>query len=616
MGTLVGYRGKTASASPTSSIAPSGIIDTFRGSVRDFFRGPFHWDRFDRTDPFRPFAVTPAGPYQGQPVDTDHYRSAQILTPKEVKVWGLEGDGTFVANVVHGGKFWIAHIPDNPVEDVIFQRPWFERFPSSHVQARFVMKPDKKVTLYPQDGIGRPLHLSDLVCSSDGVPPLGKPYSLSEGLFGHYLMAHSVESLHKQYEDYVERQGRVVEQIPTSMPDAAKQIFFRFFLEKATTSGLSEIYRTSTYNCSTVMLDLLARALMAVKHVEVPEHELGRSIPNELRLFLRSWNVLDKDRELADLQAEFPSHPDAPPGLGQVQSSAQILPFRRRALPTIPRPAVIANRGASGFAPESTRIAYEVARDLGVDYLEGDIQRTKDGVLVVVHDEDLRRTSNVAEVFPGREFEPVHAFTYDELRQLDFGSWFSRDFVGEKVLTLEELLKIAEAGPRSIGVYLDIPNAADTPGMEKEIVDLLTERRWLDRGGAPLRSVVFQSFDADSLSELHRLAPDVPMTYLYGRSTSIGKALNEAKRVGACALGPGAAGARMGTIQTAHEAGLLVHPYTIDDPPAMKRMFRSGADGLFTRQAHKTLMMLGRLDEQKLGEVLARHLGPPRAEAA
>ena len=69
----------------------------------------------------------------------------------------------------------------------------------------------------------------------------------------------------------------------------------------------------------------------------------------------------------------------------------------------IARPAVIAHRGASYLAPEETRPAYLLARELGADYLEFDIQRTKDGVLIALHDDDLSRTTNVAEVFPGRE---------------------------------------------------------------------------------------------------------------------------------------------------------------------------------------------------------------------
>ena len=83
----------------------------------------------------------------------------------------------------------------------------------------------------------------------------------------------------------------------------------------------------------------------------------------------------------------------------------------------IPCDAVIAHRGASYQAPESTRPAYLLARDLGVDYLELDLQGTQDGVLVAVHDNSLGRNTNVAEVFPDRADAPVSSFTLDELKQ-------------------------------------------------------------------------------------------------------------------------------------------------------------------------------------------------------
>ena len=94
----------------------------------------------------------------------------------------------------------------------------------------------------------------------------------------------------------------------------------------------------------------------------------------------------------------------------------------------IAHPAVIAHRGASYDAPESTTPAYLLARDQGADYLELDLQRSSDGVLVVVHDDVLSRTSDVAERFPERKDSPVSAFTLAELKSLDAGSWFNQAY--------------------------------------------------------------------------------------------------------------------------------------------------------------------------------------------
>lgn len=114
--------------------------------------------------------------------------------------------------------------------------------------------------------------------------------------------------------------------------------------------------------------------------------------------------------------------------------------------------AIIAHRGSTFWAPEETEAAFRWARNMGADYLEIDLQRTKDGVLLALHDDNLRRTSNIESILPGREDLPVSAFTLAELRALDAGSWFNdavpenarTSFAGEKISTLEEVLKIAE----------------------------------------------------------------------------------------------------------------------------------------------------------------------------
>ena len=91
-------------------------------------------------------------------------------------------------------------------------------------------------------------------------------------------------------------------------------------------------------------------------------------------------------------------------------------------------PTVMAHRGASYLAPEETALSYRLAQAVRADFLEADIQRTKDGVLIPLHDDTLERTTNVRDVFPGREKQPVSAFTWEELSRLDAGSWFNARF--------------------------------------------------------------------------------------------------------------------------------------------------------------------------------------------
>jgi len=158
----------------------------------------------------------------------------------------------------------------------------------------------------------------------------------------------------------------------------------------------------------------------------------------------------------------------------------------------VPYPAVVAHRGLSGLAPEATLPAYLLARECGADYLEADLQRTADGVIIVFHDDTPARTTNAARVFPGRENDPIGSFTYAELTELDAGSWFNEAFpelaraayAGLKILTLDELIDIAEGGNNNPGLYLETKAPSSYPGIEAQIVEILRARGWIG-GPAP-----------------------------------------------------------------------------------------------------------------------------------
>ena len=114
--------------------------------------------------------------------------------------------------------------------------------------------------------------------------------------------------------------------------------------------------------------------------------------------------------------------------------------------------AIIAHRGSTFWTPEETEAAFRWARNMGADYLEVDIQRSSDGVLLALHDNNLRRTSNIESVYPARVDADISNFTLKELRALDAGTWFNEDktdnarqeFVNQKISTLEDVLMIAE----------------------------------------------------------------------------------------------------------------------------------------------------------------------------
>ena len=119
---------------------------------------------------------------------------------------------------------------------------------------------------------------------------------------------------------------------------------------------------------------------------------------------------------------------------------------------------LIAHRGASGYAPEHTIEAYRLAIEQGADFVEQDLQITKDGALVCLHDLTLERTTDVEEIFPDRfradvsEDQPpdsrpakhwyVSDFTLGEIKRLDAGSWFNAKFKGARVPTFQEAIDL------------------------------------------------------------------------------------------------------------------------------------------------------------------------------
>lgn len=316
----------------------------------------------------------------------------------------------------------------------------------------------------------------------------------------------------------------------------------------------------------------------------------------------------------------------SPPTAGRKIAEAFDMPYR----------ALIAHRGASYLAPESTAAAYEIARDMGADYLELDLQRTKDGVVVVFHDSTLERTTNVSDVFPGRENDRLETFTYEELIQLDAGSWFNEQFpdrarasyVGLKILTLQEVITIAERGNNNPGLYLETKDAPYHPGIERDLLRILSTAGWLESApsltspdetlnmevGAPDVNVavtpariIFQSFYHESLAVLSEMAPDIPRVLLISAAMEDEAGweywLDRAEEV-AQGIGPVGYLGFPWNIGPAHRRDLLVHPYTINAPWQMKLLTFFGADGFFTDRTAIALEVLGKTDQLDIEKII------------
>ncbi|MFD9079846.1 glycerophosphodiester phosphodiesterase [Streptomyces erythrochromogenes] len=174
-------------------------------------------------------------------------------------------------------------------------------------------------------------------------------------------------------------------------------------------------------------------------------------------------------------------------------------------------PVVYAHRGASAYAPENTLAAVDLAMRLGFDWVENDVQRTKDGELVVIHDDTLARTTDVEQRFPDRKPWKVKDFTAAEIARLDAGSWFGDEYAGASVPTLRQYLDRVQRNRQRL--LLEIKKPELYPGIEEQTLRVLGEAGWLDARHVAQRLVV-QSFSADSVRIVHGLRPDLVTAFL------------------------------------------------------------------------------------------------------
>ncbi|NQX44296.1 glycerophosphodiester phosphodiesterase [Paenibacillus tritici] len=234
----------------------------------------------------------------------------------------------------------------------------------------------------------------------------------------------------------------------------------------------------------------------------------------------------------------------------------------------------IAHRGASGYAPENTIPAFELAREMKSDSIELDIQLTRDLVPVVIHDERVNRTTN------GTGY--VKNMTLEQIKQLDAGSWFNKAYpmfardlyAGIIVPTLEEVfdtfgsnmnyvIEIKEPLPKNIEVILN---------------DSITKYK--------LESVVsIHSFSASSLQRFHSINPDIPLYQLVWNdytATRVTQAYLTKVKTYAVGISPNFQGISAAYVAQVKRAGLKLMPYTVNYQLNMDKAYSWGVDGVYT----------------------------------
>ncbi|MBB5836393.1 glycerophosphodiester phosphodiesterase [Kribbella italica] len=227
---------------------------------------------------------------------------------------------------------------------------------------------------------------------------------------------------------------------------------------------------------------------------------------------------------------------------------------------------VWAHRGGSSAAPENTAASDEVARRGRAEWIENDVQPTKDGVPVILHDDTVDRTTDGTGA--------VRNLTAAQVAGLDAGSWFAPAFTGQRVPTLGQQLDGLKT--RGGNLLLEV-KGAHTRDSVARIVTEIRDRSMTSR-------VFVQSFEPQHLRWMHELAPELPLGLL--RSTLDPDPVAIAKDLGLSAYNPSDAAfrTRPGIVAELHAQGVAVNVWTVDDATRWNSLEKAGVDGIITNR--------------------------------
>lgn len=231
---------------------------------------------------------------------------------------------------------------------------------------------------------------------------------------------------------------------------------------------------------------------------------------------------------------------------------------------------VVAHRGAAGYAPENTMAAFYKAKELKADYIELDIQITKDGEIVVIHDQKVDRTTNgVGE---------VKEFTYHDLTKLDAGEWFHTKFKGEKIPTLKQVISEFYG---QMGILIEIKHPTLYPGIEQKLATLLNEI--VGEDNLSESQIIVQSFDFELLQRLNQISSNIPLGLLVkyrvqGISTAQLKDWTSIVQY----INPNKALITKKLVKKIHSYKVKVIPYTVRDKKSINGLVNAEVDGIVT----------------------------------
>ena len=229
-------------------------------------------------------------------------------------------------------------------------------------------------------------------------------------------------------------------------------------------------------------------------------------------------------------------------------------------------PQIIGHRGAAAYAPENTLEGIHTAADMGIEWVELDVKLTKDQVPMIFHDETLDRTTNGS--------GPIAEKTFEELRDLECGSWFADSFTGIRIPTLEEAIEVLI--DRDLGLNLEIKPC---PGREKETAEVALDilSQFWDEGD----KLLISSFQHVSLETAQDMAPDWHRGFVLPTEWPENWA-EIVKYLEASSININGNEITQEQMVTVKDLGLPILAYTINDPDQARLLQSWGVTGIFS----------------------------------
>jgi glycerophosphoryl diester phosphodiesterase len=237
---------------------------------------------------------------------------------------------------------------------------------------------------------------------------------------------------------------------------------------------------------------------------------------------------------------------------------------------------VIGHRGFSAAAPENTQASFKKAMEVGADMIELDVHLSRDGQVVVIHDDTLNRTTNGK----GR----VANYTLNELKELNAGSWFGSQFFGEKIPTLKEVLELTRG---QILLCIELKGGDLGQYSLKDLADWSLQE--VEKAGM-LSQVLFASFDLSAIERIREKNPRIPVALIYSKSWSSPRAVTGERPIPVLSC--------RDTVLTQTNAakarleGMKILVWTVNREKRMERFLNMGVDGIITNYPDRLMKIL------------------------